>query len=58
MNKRLICGLVGLGVLVVAAGVVTATVVVRGKGKDALPEAETEAETEEEVKEVEEAVEE
>lgn len=54
MNKRLICGLVGLGVLVVAAGVVTATVVVRGKGKDALPE----AETEEEVKEVEEAVEE
>ena len=52
MDKRLICGLVGLGVLVVAAGVVTATVV--AKGKKELPV----AEEEEEVKELEEAIEE
>jgi len=31
MNKKLVWGLAGLGVLVVAAGVVTAALVVKGK---------------------------
>lgn len=51
MNKKLVWGLAGLGVLVVAAGVVTAALVV--KGKEDAEEVEEEVSTDEVIEDAE-----